>query len=380
MSSARPRPTGRRRGLAGLGAVAAVTALALSACAGTGSTEQSEKEVEAKIDVPDISSDLTPMQQAEKYDEVVGKASEDYKIAVFNTCTDVNAWCQAMYQYQTESADKYGVDVQSFDAAFDPEKQLRQVQDAIAKGGYDGFVLQPVTAAAGCQMMKLLQGTGLPVQGANSPVCEDEDYHEGATGMVSTSTVTYYKDYLATVFDSCGGDPCKAMVIGGVAGQDGWRRLQQAIEETLEDYPNVDVVVEQPGEYDPNTALQITQDGLAAHPDISLILSAYDEMSRGIIKGVESSGRAFGDDLRLYSIGGTPYGLDQVKNGTIVSTIQSDPYPEGYFSLVELVRYLDTGVKTEGWSSTNEWSGITGGPGSPVLTKDNVDQYTPTYG
>jgi galactofuranose transport system substrate-binding protein len=228
--------------------------------------------------------------------------------------------------------------------------------------------------------MNLLLATDLPVQGANSPVCEDEDYHEGTTGMVSTSTITYYKDYLKTVFDSCGGEDCKAMVIGGVAGQDGWRRLQQAIKETLADYPNVDVVVEQPGDYDPNTAFRVTQDGLQAHPDISLILSAYDEMSRGILQAIDALGEKVGPDLRLYSIGGTPYGLEQVKAGNFISTIQSDPYPEGFFSLVELVRYLDTGVKTEGWSSTNDWKGILDGPGSAVLTGDNVDQYTPTYG
>lgn len=360
------------------GAAALILCASLVACSSEEDTTATVSE--PKIDVPEISSDLTPMEQAEAYDQAVGEASEDYDIAVFNTCVDLNAWCQGMSKYQTEAGEKYGVTLDVYDGAFDPEKQLRQVQDAIAKGGYDGFILQPVTAASGCQMMNLLKATNLPVQGANSPVCEDEDYHDGTTGMVSTSTTTYYEDYLKTVFDSCGGEDCEAMVIGGVAGQDAWRRLQKAIEDTLEDYPNVDVVVEQPGDYDPNTAFRITQDGLQAHPDTSLILSAYDEMSRGILQAIEASGRSVGPDLRLYSIGGTPYGLEQVKSGAITATIQSDPYPEGYYAVVELARFLDTGVRTEGWSSTNEWSGIVDGPGSPVLTRDNVDAYTPTYG
>ncbi|WP_296606192.1 sugar ABC transporter substrate-binding protein [Nocardioides sp.] len=300
------------------------------------------------------------MQQAEKYDELTKDSSRSYKVAVLTTCTDLNAWCQAMTRYQAEAAEKYDVELDMYDAAFDPAKQLRQVQDAIAKGGYDGFIFAPVAAAPGCGMLEQLLDTGLPVQQVNSPVCESEDYSEGTTGMVSTSSEKYYRAYLEHVFDSCEGEPCKVAILGGVSGQDGWRRLQSA-------------------NYDPNQALRITQDALQRDPDIEVILSAYDEMSRGVLQALGDAGKTPGEDVRIYSIGGTPYGLEQVAAGTLTATIQSDPYPEGYFGVVELVRFLETGVATEGWSSTSEWSGIVNGPGSDILTEDNVDKYEPTY-
>lgn len=367
----------QRLALASAGLLTA--ALALGAC-GSQDEASSGFTGEAKIEVPEISEDLSPMDQAEEYDRLVGEASEKYRIAAFNTCTDLNAWCQAMTKYQEETASKYGVDLEIFDAAFDPAKQLRQVQDALAKGGYDGFIYQPVAAAPGCQMMKLLIDTGKPVQQANSPVCEDEDYHEGTTGMVSTSTEAYYRNYLEYIFESCAGESCKVVVIGGVAGQDGWRRLQEAIKDTAANFSNVDIVVEQPADYDPNKALRITQDALTANDDIAVFISAYDEMSRGVLQALDEADIAVGPDVRLYSIGGTPYGLSQVKSGAFTATIQSDPQPEGVYSIVELVRALDTGVSTKGWSSTGDWDGITDGPGSEILTAENVDSYTPSYG
>jgi galactofuranose transport system substrate-binding protein len=361
--------------------VAAFAVAVLAACSSSApTTAGSTTSASAAVAAPDISADLSPMEQAEAYEKAVPKASKDYQIAVFNTCADSNAWCQAMFKYQAESAKQQGVTLTTFAAEFDPAKQLRQVQDAIAKGGWDGYILQPVTAAAGCQMMNLLLATGKPVQGGNSPVCEDESYHEGTTGFVSTSTIPYYESYLKYVFDQFDGKTVNAIVIGGVAGQDGWRRLQSAIKTTVADYPNVTIKVEQPGNYDPNTAFKITQDGLQSNPDVNLILSAYDEMSRGVIKAIDESGRTLGTDLQLFSIGGTPYGIAQVKAGTISATVQSDPYPEGHYTVIELLRFLDTGVATTGFSSTNDWSGIVDGPGSPYLTKENVDKYTPTYG
>lgn len=369
-----------RRQLRAALSVLAAAALATSLAACGGGTAEGETGAEApRVTGPSIDANLTPMQQAERYDQLVDSSSRSYQVAVLTTCTDLNAWCQAMTRYQAEAAEKYDVELDVYDAAFDPAQQLRQVQDAIAKGGYDGFIFAPVAATPGCGMLQQLLGTGLPVQQTNSPVCDEEDYSEGTTGMVSTSSEKYYRAYMEYVFDSCEGEACKVGIIGGVSGQDGWRRLQSAIADTKANYDNVEIVVEQPGNYDPNEALRITQDALQRDPDIDVILSAYDEMSRGVLQALEGAGKTPGEDVRVYSIGGTPYGLEQVKQGTLTATIQSDPYPEGYFGVVELVRFLETGQTTEGWSSTSEWSGIVDGPGTDILTQENVDDYTPSY-
>jgi ABC-type sugar transport system substrate-binding protein len=132
----------------------AVGALLAGGLAGCGEEEDptpSTPQGEARVDAPEIDEDLTPMQQAEKFDELTDGSSQSYKVAVLTTCTDLNAWCQAMTRYQAEAAEKYDVELDMYDAAFDPAKQLRQVQDAIAKGGYDGFIFAPVAAAPACR-------------------------------------------------------------------------------------------------------------------------------------------------------------------------------------------------------------------------------------
>ena len=45
-------------------------------------------------------------------------------------------------------------------------------------------------------------------------------------------------------------------------------------------YPKVQVVSDQPGNLDPRVALRVIGDVLRAHPDLDMIISSWDDMTR----------------------------------------------------------------------------------------------------
>jgi ABC-type sugar transport system substrate-binding protein len=298
------------------------------------------------------------------------------KVAYLTECVN-NPYCGARLQGVQDAAAKYGMELQVFDANFNPQTQLTQVQDAITKG-FDGYIFMPVADAPGCAAYKLLEATGKPVATGNSPMCGNADYTEGTLGMVAMQTEQFFQDHVENAFASCAGE-CEAMAVGGYVGSDLFTRWENAIQAASAKYPNVKVVVDQPGDFDPKKALQVTQDALKAHPNISIAVSSWDDMTRGVEQGVTAAGKVPGQDVKVFSVGGTKDALDRVGKGTWTGTSILLPYEEAYYPVVQLARFFATGEATPGFTNLGEAPTVTDGPGSLYLTKDNASSFTPEY-
>jgi ABC-type sugar transport system substrate-binding protein len=140
----------------------------------------------------------------------------------------------------------------------------------------------------------------------------------------------------------------------------------------------VSVVVDQPGNFDPRTTLRVIQDGMSAHPDISVIISPWDDMTRGAEEAITSLGKKPGVDVRIYSIGGTKDGVQRVKDGTYSETSILLPYQEAYYGGVAMVMAIE-GKPVDGYIDEALLPVVTDGPGSIYVTKANADKFSPVY-
>ena len=120
-------------------------------------------------------------------------------------------------------------------------------------------------------------------------------------------------------FASCQG-PCKLAAVGGFVGSDLFNLWENAIKSAGAKYPNVSIVADQPGNYDPRVTLRIVQDALRAHPDLGLVISPWDDMTRGADQAITSVGKKPGSDVRIYSIGGTKDAVAHIKDGSYNET------------------------------------------------------------
>lgn len=299
------------------------------------------------------------------------------KLAFIVECATENAFCQTRWDGAQEAAAAVGAEITLFDAVFDPNAQLAQTQDAIVQG-FDGYILSPVADATGCANFELLQATGKPVVNINSPMCGNPDYTEGTAGFVAMQTESFFLEHVENAFASCETE-CQAIAVGGFVGSDLFTRWENAIQRASEKYPNVTVVSDQPGNFDPAVALTVVQDALLANPDASIVISSWDDMTRGVEEGINAAGKVPGTDVRIYSVGGTSYGVDQVTAGAWASTTILLPREESYYGIVQLAHAIATDETTPGFAYLAESPVVTDGPGSLFITADNASGFTPEY-
>jgi ABC-type sugar transport system substrate-binding protein len=311
-----------------------------------------------------------------EFDKAGAAPSKKYRIAYVTECVQ-NPYCQARLQGVADAAKKYGFEYKVFDANFNPAEQLKQAQNAVAEG-FDAFLFAPAASAPGCNTWKqYLVPTGKPVVSLDLPMCGDANYTKGLAGTVTMQSQAYFDAHIDHAFASCA-EPCKVAAIGGFVGSDLFNFWEKAIKKGAEKYKNVSVLVDQPGNFDPGTALRVMQDGLRANPDIAVAVSPWDDETRGISQAIDNSGKKSGSDVRVYSIGASKDGVDRVQKGSFTETSVLLPWEEAYYASVAAIMALE-GHPVNAYINEADLPRVANGPGTVFITKDNASKFTPNY-
>ena len=318
----------------------------------------------------------SPMNDLIDFDNNQAKQETGYYVAYLTECVN-NPYCEARLAGMEAAAEKYGFKFKLFDANFNPATQYEHVQTAVTLN-FDGYVYMPAAEAPGCAGFKLLQSSGKPVANGNSPMCGNKQFTEGTISFVAFQTQEYFTNIVRDAFKDCKTE-CKAIAVGGFVGSDLFTRWENAIEIANKEYPNVNVVVNQEGRFDPRVAHDVVSTGLTAHPDTSIILCSWDDMTRGCESGALAVGADLGGSVKIYSVGGTILALEKLKAGLWEKSTVLLPFEEAYYTSVALMRYLLTGEATPGWSNLGETPTVTNGPGTIFISKDNADKLKPNY-
>lgn len=317
-----------------------------------------------------------PMKATLAYDASGKKLAKGARIAYLGLGVS-NPYLTKLQQGIMDAATKYGLEVKVFSSEFNRSTQHKQVQDAIAQK-FDAYLIAPVTQSGGCADFKLLQKTGKPVEVHNIPICTYPDYPAGANGFVAMQGQKYFSDHVMNAFKSCT-KPCEVAAVGGFIGSDLFTFWENAIKLAKAKYPNVNVVVDQPGNFDPRAAFKVIQDGLQAHPNISVVISSWDDMTRGAVQAIQAAHKKPGTDIRIYSVGGTKDALSKINSGVMTETTVLLPYEEGYYPIVHLAKRLATGKSTPGYTNEADAPAVTTGPKTLFITKANAASFKPEY-
>jgi ABC-type sugar transport system substrate-binding protein len=309
------------------------------------------------------------------FDRTGAKPAKQYRIAYLAECTS-NPYCQTRVKGMQEAAKKYGFQFKVFDANFNAQTQLRQVQDAVAQG-FDGYVFAPVAAAPGCSMWRsLLKPTGKPIVTLDVPMCDDADHTPGVAATVTMVRQAFFNAHVDHAFRTCK-TQCKVAAIGGFTGSDLFTVWERAIAQGKAKFPNVKVVSDQPGNYDPRVALQVIGDALRAHPDLDVVISPWDDMTRGAEQAIVAAGKKPGKDVRIYSTGATKVGVQRVKQGAWNETSIFLPFEESYYAGVALMMAL-AGKPVNAYVNEAEMPPVTK-LGSIYVTQQNAARFRPKY-
>jgi galactofuranose transport system substrate-binding protein len=309
------------------------------------------------------------------FDKSAARPSKKYRIAYLAECTN-NPYCVTRLAGLKAASRKYGFEFKVFDANFNPATQLRLVQDAVARR-YDGYVFAPTAAAPGCSMwQRYLRPTGRPVVTLDIPMCKDADYTPGVAATVTMVRQSFFDAHVNNAFKTCT-KTCKVAAIGGFTGSDLFTIWERAIKRGEAKYPKVDVVSDQPANFDPRVALRVIGDVLRAHRDLDMVISPWDDMTRGTEQAIRAVGKKPGKEVRIYTTGGTKDAVSKVKSGIYNETTIFLPFEESYYAAVALIMALE-GKPVNGYVNEAELPTVTK-LGSIFVTRKNADKFKPNY-
>jgi ABC-type sugar transport system substrate-binding protein len=319
------------------------------------------------------------IQKVVAFDNAGKKASKPYRIAYLAEGGG-NSYAQARDKGLEDAAKKFGVTIKSYDAHFNPQNQLKDVQNAVQEN-FDGYLFAPAADAPGCKMWKdTLAKTKKPVVSLDLTMCGDVTYTPGTAATVTIQSQPYYDFHVENAFASaCAGrNPCKGVSLSGFAGSDLFARWDKAIDSGLKKYPNVQMISRREAKFDPRIAEQITQDALQVNHDLAFIVSHYDDMSVGAVSAIKAAGLTPGKDVKIYSTAANSLGLQQIKDGVYDETTMLLPYEEAYYSVVAMVMALE-GQPVNDYINLADLPVVTDGPGTVLITKANADKLQPKW-
>jgi ABC-type sugar transport system substrate-binding protein len=233
----------------------AVALLMLGASVGciTSAAERDPRDAALPGQVPEI------IQKVIAFDKAGKKSDKPYRLAYLAEGGG-NSYGKARDKGYEDAAKKYGFTIKGYDAQFNPQVQLKNVQDA-AQEKFDGFLFAPTADAAGCKMWKdFLAPTKKPVVSLDLTMCGDADYTPGVAATVTIQSQAYYDFHVEKAFAAAceGRSVCKGVSLSGFAGSDLFARWDKAIENGMKKYPNVQMVSRREAKFDVRISEQIT--------------------------------------------------------------------------------------------------------------------------
>jgi ribose transport system substrate-binding protein len=313
------------------------------------------------------------------YDKAGKKADKPYRIGYIAECA-TNTYCETRLKAIQDAADKYGFTFKLFDANFNPQTQLKHVQNAVQEN-FDAYIFAPAADAPGCKMWKeFLVPTKKPVVTVDLPMCGDLTYTSGLAATVTMQSQPYFDLHVENAFaEACKGVPvCKGVSLSGFAGSDLFAKWEKAIDNGLKKFPNVKIVSRHEAKFDPRVAQQLTQDALQVNKDLRFVVSHWDDMTLGAVAAIKSAGLTPGKDVLIFSDGLNKIAAKNIEDGVFNEATVLDPYNEGYYGAVALMMAL-AGEPLNAYVYEADLPRITEGPGTVIITKENLGKIVPNF-
>jgi ribose transport system substrate-binding protein len=221
---------------------------------------------------------------------------------------------------------RYGVKMDIFDPAGDPSKQVAQIQDAMASGKYNAFIVFPLSTSIECNLLtKQAPAKGILVAITGYPTCNDK---VAPPGVVTTVLETggRSEDYAAwakyIVARNRGAQ--EAILLTGPANDYLSQVATTEFRKAAKKSPGFKIRAVVPTNYTTSDALQKSQDILQKYPNATVIASMFPEGTQGIVAALRSAGKL--GDIRVYDWGGEQTATKQVAAGHVAMSVPFYPY------------------------------------------------------
>lgn len=265
------------------------------------------------------------------------------------------AWQQAEVDGAAFACEKLGYDITILNSNYEPEKEITNAEDLISKG-VDAIIMFTVNAESGQKVAKMCNDANIPLFLLDGSVAEGEGK---AVTMMSYSF--YDIGYMVGSFVSEKYPGAKMVYITGLPGagivEDYTEGLQAGI---AEGNTGVEVVAQQPADWDRAKAIAVMESLLASGKEFSVAFINNEDMATGGIQVLEENNAL--ENVAVIATGGSESGIELIKQGKLAMTCAASPAYEGMY-MVKIVRDYMNG---------EEVPEVIGVPTTPI-TIENID-------
>ena len=208
---------------------------------------------------------------------VPGMAEGASKIAFCFQDLETEFWVAA-YDAITEELTNRGIEVLEYNGNEDANKQLEQVNDAIAQG-VDGIILIPQDGESAVTIINVCNRAGVPIAVYNRPpsvqdvkaivvVCDNYS--------IAYAAASYMFEAARERYDETGEKVVAFNLIGNLGDPNAIERSNGFKDAAAENEDIVETIVEVPTEWDANTTLANLRTAAQATPDFNMLFCGSD--------------------------------------------------------------------------------------------------------
>jgi ribose transport system substrate-binding protein len=312
---------------------------------------------------------------------VIKTNGKPLKIAFFSLGSS-NSFLKAQNERAFATAKALGVSLDIFQSEFDASKQMDQMQIALASKKYNAWIVEPVAGNVACNIATVqAPAANILVEDIDGTLCGrilgegDELWSPGTLNYVggNESVKAWTLLWEKAVKDNPGPQTVGIMV--GPALNSITKAFAKAQIDTAP--KNWKIIAPVYTNYSVPDAEEKAQPLVQAHPDMTILMSAYTNITKGAVAALRGTNRL--GKVKIYEGGGTVTGLGYVKDG---------------ITQAMLARYSQTPIEYAIRAVADAWAGktiphYTGDDGHALeagrdpntatflVTKENADNYKP---
>lgn len=273
----------------------------------------------------------------------------------------------AFWRYVSEGvksvAEENGYGYSALDSTNNPQTQLQNAQDAIARG-VKGIVLSPTDSSTAPAVLQLAKDAGIPVVIADIGTDSGEfvsvigsNNYEGANGVGKA---------LAAAMQDAGKADATVGIVGiSQARLNGQARTKGFKDAMADGGVTGDAGLQQMQAYTAEETFKFTQDMITANPNMGGMFIQTDGPTLGALRAIKAA-RMDGDVL-VAAFDGIPDFVPLLQSGDLVVSGMQQPYLMGVRSAEAMIVHLGGGTPDKEVTV-------------PILivTSDNIDEMLPT--
>jgi ribose transport system substrate-binding protein len=269
--------------------------------------------------------------------------AKDLRVAFFATSAQ-NGFDGAIYEGIQTKAKELGIETAIYGAEYDSGKQYSQIEDVLASGKFDAFIVEPNDSVGIASAIEKVAAKKIPVAAVLFPIGPDlsniEPQVEGVTVTVANPPAAGAKTQAETIVDYCKDkDPCNVVILIGNKVYPFDNLRYETYQKILGEHQNIHIVATGEGSYDADKSMAAMQDILQANPKVNAILSNADQHLVGAEIALQSAGIQ-AKDVFMSGGGGATVAVEAVREGRWGNTLAYYPRTMGELALVEIAKAL----------------------------------------